>query len=706
MVVLRDWGLSAGKATCVEEAVEEIESAFATAKEVVEGTSAGALRSEFNELNNRIRTIEQRLQEIEEELREVENLVVAEAKVVATTLTRAYKRESVQKRRFNTVILDEASMAPIPALWVAAALADANVVVVGDFRQLPPIVQAETDVAKKWLGRDVFEASGVQEAYETHLPPHYFIALQEQFRMHPAISAIPNHFLYRDELRDADGLDSDGDGMAEWFEADWGYDSPVLLVDTGSLNAWVTSVNNGRHSSRLNFLSATVCVDLAAMLLRQGRPEQQGGRARVLIGAPYRPHAKLLNLLIRENKLDRDVRAGTAHTFQGSEAPVMIFDLVNDEPHWKVGMFMASRNEDFKRLLNVALTRAQRRLILVGDFDYIAKQGKKAFVRELIDFMRERYPRVEAGAIIPSGLSARAARMQLAVQASAGPDALPHLVVTQDAFYSHLFRDLAAAEKRIVIYSAFLTQNRLGAVQPQLKAAVERGASVWVVTKELEDRGKQRPHYKRLEEALREWGVQIAHKSRMHEKLVFVDDDVVWHGSLNALSFTDTQEIMARYDNRAVAEYFAKTVCMEELLEAYSNGLAGERKCPFCLTGEVIATEGKGEPFYWRCVNDDCFKRGIGDPMPKDGMVVCASSGCGAPVHFGSWGDEPHWRCDKNPHHRMRIAASHLRLPKMRGLIPARELKKLEKRIEEARAKRGQARPGRGSERAGQLPLL
>ena len=152
--------------------------------------------------------------------------------MVATTLTRAYKRESVQKRRFDTVVLDEASMAPIPALWVAASLADANVVLVGDFRQLPPIKHADDELAEKWLGRDVFEASGVKRAFEAGEPPAHFIQLQEQFRMHPAISAIPNHFLYGGTLRNGAGVEDDRvlDG---WYEREWGYDSPVLLVDTG-----------------------------------------------------------------------------------------------------------------------------------------------------------------------------------------------------------------------------------------------------------------------------------------------------------------------------------------------------------------------------------------------------------------------------------------------------------------------------------------
>jgi hypothetical protein len=672
------WGLSTVRRGGAEDALEEIERAHVAAKEIVIGTNAATLLIESQRLNNRIRQIDGRLDEIQDELQRVEELVIGEALVVATTLTRAYKRESVQKRRFDTVVLDEASMAPIPALWVAASLADANVVLVGDFRQLPPIKHSDHELAEKWLGRDVFDVSRVKQAFEAGEAPAHFIQLQEQFRMHPAISAIPNRFLYDGTLRNGAGVEDDGmlDG---WYQREWGYDSPVLLVDTGSLNAWVTSVNNAGRTSRLNFLSATCCVDIAEMLLLEERSEITSGHPRILIGAPYRPQAKLINLLIREHKLDPEVRAGTAHTFQGSEAPVMIFDLVNDEPHWKVAMFMSDLSEDFKRLLNVALTRAQRRLIIVGDFDYISKLGKKAFIRELIDFLRERYPVAEAAQLIPAGLSARAARMQ--IQAKGGDEVEgERLVVTQDSFDHYLLPDLESAEQRLVIFSPFLTYERVALLEPQLRAAAERGARVVVVTKGHAERGRQLDGYRHIERTLTSWGVTVVHKARMHEKLVFVDEDLLWHGSLNPLSFSNTQEIMERRRSKAVVEDYQRTLRLQELLGAYEQREAGAGACPFC-GGEIVATEGRDDPYYWRCVEDRCFSRSIDDPMPRDGMVVCTSGGCGKSVHFGDWGGVPHWRCDENPRHRTRIGRSHLRLPKMRALVPASELKKLDKQF-------------------------
>jgi hypothetical protein len=653
------------------EMIEELEARVPAATERVAGTTVEGIRVEEGTILTRVRAIETRLGEIDDELQQVEELVVGRATVVATTLTRAYKRDSVRKRTFDTVVLDEASMAPIPALWVAAALANENVVLVGDPKQLPPIKHSDHPLAEKWLGRDVFDASEIVESAQPHC-----VQLQEQFRMHPSISEIANHFVYGGALRDGPNVLEDAP-LAGWYEFGWGHDSPVLLVDTGPLDAWVTSVRNAGRTSRLNFLSAATSVGLAELLLRPDRPPAEGGNARILIGAPYRPQAKLVNLMVRNAGLDADVRSGTAHTFQGSEAPVMIFDLVNDEPHWKVGMFMPSNDPDFIRLLNVALTRAQRRLIVVGDFDYIVKTAKKAFIRRLVDHLRAMHPVVNAAEVIPTGLAARAARASFTREAGGSVEA-ERLVVLQDSFYEYLYRDLADARSRVVFYSPFVTQDRVASLEPHLKAATQRGVAISVVTKPLGERKGDLGVYQQIEAALASWGCQVAHKKGMHEKLVFVDDAVLWSGSLNPLSFSNTQEVMERRASSEVVADYASVLRLNELIGAYVQREAGPGTCPFC-EGEIIAAEGGDDPFYWRCVNDQCFTRSIGAPMPRDGMVVCQSPGCGAAVEFGQWGDDPVWRCTVNVRHRTRIGRSHLRLPKMRALIPKRELAKLDK---------------------------
>ena len=189
-------------------------------------------------------------------------------------------------------------------------------------------------------------------------------------------SVIPNKLFYAGKLSDHPDTQKDQE-LDEWYNREWGFDKPVLLVDTGPIHAWVTSVPRTVRASRLNFLSATVSVDIAKSVLRGNRKRSPDEDPRVLLVAPYSPHAKLMGLSCREAKLDTEVKHGTVHTFQGREADIVLFDLVNDEPHWRVGMFDPKRDDDMKRLFNVALTRAKRRLIVVGDFEYIQKLSRR-----------------------------------------------------------------------------------------------------------------------------------------------------------------------------------------------------------------------------------------------------------------------------------------------------------------------------------------
>jgi len=651
------------------------------AKMEVAGVDLDSLKSKRDKLNDSISTIEFEIDEIEENLKKIEQIIISEAKIVATTLTRAYLRESIQSRRFDTVVLDEASMAPIPALWIAAGLADKNAVVVGDPKQLPPIVISEKDLAKKWLGKDIFEEAGLTDY---GVQAKHLVLLSMQYRMHPSISLIANDLIYKNRLIDGktfDGTDQYGlddercdHSLLNWYYPDWGHDSPVLLVDTGPLNAWVTSVARGKRSSRLNFLSATICVDLAERILKDDRPELKAGSSpRILIISPYRPHARLVDMLIKEQGLENEVRSGTIHNFQGSEADLVIFDLVNDEPHFRVGMFIPALDEDMKRLINVALTRAKRRLFVVGDFDYIQKLGKKAFLGgELIPFLKERFPCVDANTVVPYGLASRSADAQAKVFGGKVEEDSDRIIMTQDRFYPLFCGDVNDAIERVIIYSPFITQDRLAIMEPSLKSAVESGVRVFTITKALGDRGKRElSNYRMLESTLEKWGVVVIHKRRMHEKVAIIDNSILWIGSLNILSYSSTQEIMERRLSRNVVEDFIKTLKIYDLLREYEHG---NPTCPICKS-EVVASEGRNEPFYWRCVVDDCYSRSIDQPPIESGIITC--SNCGGKVEYGDWGGKPHWRCVENRMHRQKVVKTHLMLPEMKKIIPKRELNKL-----------------------------
>lgn len=677
VAALQQWVDFEEPPSSTEECFAEIRVLHSRLAEEYASTDLEALKGKIDGLRTEIRTLDSRIAEIDAKLAEVEKEVINRAAVLGATLTKAYLSDDIQARKFDTVILDEASMAPIPALWAAALLAENNLVIVGDFKQLPPIVLSNNDLTKKWLGRDVFEASGMKAKWLKKETPSHFVPLLEQRRMLPEIAKVANIF-YDKQLVNAFTQPEqyrDYKSFADWYVKHWQYDNPIVLVDTGPLNAWVTSVVKHGNSSRLNFLSATVAVDIAEQLLAPDRPaRKEGAPKRVLIVAPYRAHAKLVTVLLKDfANLQDEVIAGTAHSFQGSEADVVIFDTVVDEPHFRVNLFMPSIDDDLKCLLNVALTRAKFRLFILCDFDYCQKQGRKAFLgKTLIPDLLKQFPRIDARDIVPDGLAARAAKAQMtAMGGKIDPDS-ERIVVTQEDFYRILSSDIETANSRIIIYSPFATTDRVSFLLPQLQAAIERGVEVYVITKALSERSRSElSTIKKIEAQLAEVGIAVIHKLRMHEKLVFIDEDVTWSGSLNPLSFSNTQEIMERRKSKAVLKAYFQILRLQELLAAHGQP---EGQCPICGE-EMIAAEGADQPYYWRCVNDECFTRGVDQPYPFDGVLTCGN--CSSAVEYGYWGGYPHWRCKSNNRHRQKIFKSHLRLPKMAALVPRGERKKL-----------------------------
>ena len=673
ITTIQQWVDFGDKPASIEECFFVFRTWHSRLSEEYASIDLGSLNDKIAELRSAIQKLDSKIAEIDTKLAAVEREVINKAVVLGATLTKTYLSDDIQTRKFDTVILDEASMAPIPALWSAALLAENNLIIVGDFKQLPPIVLSNNDLAQKWLGRDIFKASGIKDKWEKGEPPPHFVSLLEQRRMLPEIAKVANLF-YDNQLVNAFTTPEqyrDYESFAAWYARDWRYDNPIVLVDTGPLNAWVTSVVKHGNSSRLNFLSATVAVDIAEQILSTDRPKRtEGSPKRILLIAPYCAHAKLVTVLLKDfSNLQDEVVAGTAHSFQGSEADVVIFDTVVDEPQFRVNLLMPSLDEELKCLLNVALTRAKFRLFVLGDFDYCQKKGRKAFLgKTLIPFLLERFPRFDARAIVPEGLAARAAKVQMSILGGQIDPNAERIVVNQDDFYRLLSSDFAVANSRIIIYSPFATMDRVSFLLPQLQAAVERNVEVFIITKALSERSSSElSTIRKIENQLTEIGVAIIHKLRMHEKLVFIDDDITWSGSLNPLSYSNTQEIMERRKSGAVLKDYFQILRLNDLLSARGNP---EGRCPICGE-EMIAAEGSDQPYYWRCIKDKCFTRGVDQPFPFDGVLTCRN--CNSPFEYGYWGNEPYWRCTSNNCHRLKIFKSHLRLPKMAALVPRSE---------------------------------
>jgi AAA domain len=161
----------------VEERFAAIAFAHSEARCLATKIDAPQFQTERAAGRRQLGAIDEALGRIDQQLKATRQAVIADAKVIAAPLTHVYLRDELQDRRFDTVILDEASMAPIPALWIAARLAEANLVVVGDSGQLPPIKQSAHPLADKWLGQHILDASRLRATSCHGNPPPHFIQL-------------------------------------------------------------------------------------------------------------------------------------------------------------------------------------------------------------------------------------------------------------------------------------------------------------------------------------------------------------------------------------------------------------------------------------------------------------------------------------------------------------------------------------------------
>ncbi len=622
------------------------------------------------ELIEKSSVLKKEMEELQALLAEIESKIISNAKIIGTTLTKAYLSDEIHKRKFDTVILDEASMASIPALYATAYLASGRIIIAGDFKQLPPVTMSKHPLAEFWMSTDVFSHSGVEEQCDRvqrgNLSSNIII-LNEQYRMDKEIANLANYY-YQGILKSPIEHPKKSD-FNKWYKG-IGETSPINIIDTNEFHAWVTSVTKGGRSSRVNYLSATLCVALARKLVEDLLPLASNNEAKVLIISPYRPHSKRIESLIEQEGISDLVRSGTVHSFQGSEADIVIYDLVVDEPHWKVGVFNADNNRSNKRLLNVAITRARHKLFVVGNFDYCVKRANKEseLRRFLTDIKgRKNVTHFNAKSIFPLLYPS----MPKPIMGHAEVQ-MERMCLTQEGFYDYFYQDLENAKKIIIIYSAFIASDRFSEILGYLQRAISFGVVVYVITKAPEERKKTEAFaYDGFIKNLKNNKINVIYKKGMHEKLVFIDDDIIWSGSLNVLSFSNTQEVMERRKNKEIFDSYAELMKINEFLCRMSGD---DNVCPIC-GGELILAEGNKDPYYYRCINDDGFTLSINQRYPRDGTLTCDK--CGGGYKFNMI-KEPRWICENDKKHYIKVRMSHLKLPKMLEKISPSDNKKIE----------------------------
>ncbi|WP_354699037.1 hypothetical protein DSM112329_04741 [Paraconexibacter sp. AEG42_29] len=523
-----------------------------------------------------VQLAEERLRSVERRIREVEVRILESRKVVGATLTAAYVRKSLLLQSFDLVVIDEASIASIPAVWAATALAR-RAVVVGDYHQLPPICLSDAPIARKWLGRDLFDVAGWRAAAEARQAPEHFVTLVEQRRMAPRIRAIPNLLAYRGLLKDAPGMDDDSELHPFATDALLKRDS-VELWDVSSVHPWAANPARAFRSSRANPVSAATSLLLATNALRPDRqPHEPGSGPRVLIVTPYRAQAELLQRLIAAQGLTHEVVGGTAHAFQGSEAPIVILDLAIAPPHHRAALFSKDHADVTGRLLNVAASRARRRLMVVTTHDWSMRQANtRSPLRKLLEHLAANTSQ----------------RRAVAAWTTAAAHEQPGWLTTD---LTHLSDAIESATDRIVIATPAISSGGTASIRDAAARAVARGVTVLVLTAPERDGAKVVPA---AVQDLRSVGAVVMRKRALHEHIVAIDDRELWLSAMSPLARSGPGPV-ARLTGRAAVDEVASLLCLDDLVrDLDANGA----RCRTCGTERELAEgDHKMNGRYWRC---------------------------------------------------------------------------------------------------------
>lgn len=301
--------------------------------------------------------IDTELKNIRASFKQAEKDLASNAKLLATTISKVSIDKIFDDKQYDVVMFDEASMAYVPQVIEAAMYAKEHFICVGDFRQLSPIAQSS---AKNVLNKDIFSYLGIIDRSGNLKYHPWLVMLNEQRRMHPKISEFSNKRIYGGLLEDHESTLTSRNSIVNSSPFS-GF--PLTLID---LSGTYSLAGRNSDNSRFNILSATISFLTAVEAVRKGNHT-------VGIITPYAAQARLIQAMIIDhgNGLHKKVSCSTVHQFQGSERDVIIFDGVESYPSKKPGILMSNNdNESLSRLINVAVTRAKGKLIVIADYRY------------------------------------------------------------------------------------------------------------------------------------------------------------------------------------------------------------------------------------------------------------------------------------------------------------------------------------------------
>jgi hypothetical protein len=537
------------------------------------------------------------LQDITRKLADLEANILRNARVIGTTVAKSYLRAK-EIGRFDLVVIDEASMVLLPALYLVAGLATDRVIVSGDFRQLPPIIDSRQQAIHDEIGGDVFWAAGINREPDY---PHCAM-LNLQYRMAEPICGLIAGHMYQSKLKTA------GDRKPPCGPpATQPVDRALTIIDTSKL--WPFE-NRNAFQSRFNLLHALVIRNLVLLLKNTGFSV---GESDLGICSPYAAQAKLLRGMLLDHNLDSLITAGTVHRYQGDEKRMLIFDIPESIGGSRsIGTFIQGVPPEHvgARIINVAVSRAQEYLVVIANLTYLEDRlPSTALLRHILYEMQER------GAVIDGTDILRLRPIDSDLKRLLGITEIAFDSEKLGMFDGYSFSracpaDMWRAKKSIVIFSGFLTPERVGQYINLIRVKRAEGVAVRCVTRPPRFNGSMAYDLSRdALDALEASGAVVDCRRDIHEKVVLIDGRIIWSGSLNPLSHTSrTDEFMTRADSphyaEQVAGFLSKRDWVSASVAAASIAEPENPRCPHC-GGRSYFADGRYGP-YFSCEDEGC----------------------------------------------------------------------------------------------------
>ncbi len=313
---------------------------------------------------------------------------VKEAMVIFCTLTVSGSirfRNLFDEFAFPQVLIDECSQAGYAEAVMALLWAKERVVLLGDHKQLAPVVLSQVP--------------RVKEKLETSLMARYFstqnaVMLCKQFRMHESIVEFPNRQFYKSKLEtSADTVDLLRNGSRSCCPQIWKDDVRVVFRNTHIPGGGEKSIRPGLENIELseeelesldeNSSSFTNVTEAEAIL--KDIAILRSRHLSIAVITPYAGQRSLIQTLLQKRGLDKlGIKCLSIHSCQGSEADCVLFSTVRCVADVEDVLGLGHLDDD--RLLNVALTRAKYGLIVYGCVETLTQFGGRECAR--LDYMK------------------------------------------------------------------------------------------------------------------------------------------------------------------------------------------------------------------------------------------------------------------------------------------------------------------------------